>query len=518
MPNAATEPSLDWNSIVAEHEDLSSSVYEVAAVSLAGSPHQDRCIDWLLQHRNDDGTWGASATLCWHDRYVCTYAAATALKNVGIGGGLVESALQRLPEIAAQASRLTKETLTFGGLIDALDRFSRAKGEDVVAHAPVVESIVAEERSKWQRMAEWEGFYNPSLSIAGYCGERIYADDRISVERFITAFQVANGSISNVPGASALVLLEAERRSAASTAAIGELRAYVHALDPYQKVIPCFDYCPHFVTAWALMFLSELGVPYERLGLSARRLQAEEMHDHLQVDGVLRRLCVVGLTTIPGDADSTACALLASTFAGLEVPNIDELEALFREPAGHYLSFLYERDPSVTTNIHMAAVLAQRRSPRLVRVLEWLDEQARSPGGWLCKWHLSPFYSLGEAARVLARIQHPLSQSLALEAAELLLGMQQPNGGWGIDQATTEETGYAILGLAAVFDGSILSSSDTKRRIHASLLRAAEAIEQIPVDFPALWIGKSLYCVKPLVPLLRQVCLKRVRGVASAVS
>ena len=516
MLPAAAEPSIDWNARVAEHEDLSASVYDVAAVSLAGSPHQARCIEWLLEHRNGDGTWGANATLCWHDRYVCTYAAATALQNVEMGGGIVESALQRLPEIAPEASGLTKETISFGGLIDALDRFSRMRGGGIVAHAPAVEHIIVEERHKWQRMMEWDGFYTPSRSIAGFCGERIYADERISLNPYLKAFQVDNGSIAHSPAASALVLHEAERRSAAASTAISKLRAYVHALDPYQGVIPHFDFALHFVTAWALMFLSELSVPYGRLGLSTRRLRAEEMHDHLQADGAVRLISAVGLTG-PPDTDTTACALLASSFAGLEVSSIDEMEGMFSERAGHYLTFLFERDPSVTTNVHVAGVLAQRRSPRLVRVLEWLDQQPKSPEGWLCKWHLSPVYALGEAARVLARIQHPLSQSLAREVAEMLLAMQQPRGGWGIERATTEETGYAVLGLAAVFDATATSSGDTARRIQTYLLRAGEAIAQLPVDFPALWVGKSLYCVKPLVPLLRQIGLERVRGITRSV-
>lgn len=514
MSNAPAEPPIDWNAVVAEHEDLSHSIYDVAVVSLAGSPRQGRCIEWLLEHRNEDGTWGASATLCWHDRYVCTYAAATALQNVGMGGGLAESALQRLPEIAAQASRLTKETLTFGGLIDALDRYRAMKRWRLAAHAPAVERVVAEERHKWQRMMEWEGFYTPSRSIAGYCGERIYADERVSTKRFIEAFQVENGSIANSPAASALVLLEAARRSSTATPAIDALRAYVHGLDPYQGVIGYLDRVPHFVTAWSLMFLSELGMPYGRLALSTRRLRVEEMHGQLQVDGAIRLLSAMGMTSLP-DTDTTACALLASSYAGLEVTSIDELDGMFRESTGHYLTFLHERDPGVTTNIHMAAVLAQRGSPRLVRVLEWLHRETRSPEGWLCKWHFSPLYALGEGARVLARIQHPLSQSLALEAAELLIAMQQLGGGWGIDRATTEETGYAILGLAAVFDGTVSSNTDIARRIHASLLRGGAAIDQIPVDFDPLWIGKSLYCVKPVVPLLRHVCLQRVRGLAS---
>jgi hypothetical protein len=154
--------------------------------------------------------------------------------------------------------------------------------------------------------------------------------------------------------------------------------------------------------------------------------------------------------------------------------------------------------------------------PQLGSVLRWLQHEVAQSGHVICKWHASPYYTMGEMARILAHVNHPIAQALALYAAEYLLSKQKQDGSWGINGSTIEETGYSVLGLASVYD----NLHADKDRHHSSFLhtihntlKAADAILQESCSYPSLWIGKSLYCVKPLVPILQNVAAARIQQV-----
>ncbi len=479
-------------------KDLSPSLYDIAVASLVPGPQQPEHIDWLVRHQNADGSWGAPVHLSGYDNYICTYAAAVALRNVG--HVLAERVFELLLNRELWDVRNIPETLTFGGLVDALDRFGRYRAWEPIPHHPFIQTIVHHEQVKWDRMVQWADFYDPALSIAGYCAERIFGDDRIDVERFITTFQVRNGSIANSPSASAMTILDLERRGSTPPAT---LRQYVHSLQP--RTTSYLDYVPHFATAWAIMFLNEIGFVAD-----IPRTDVEALHTALyDSKGRPQLLCTVGHTTIPGDTDSTACAILSAGYTGHFVPNVDFLEYMFHED--HYQTFLMERDSSLSTNIHMAAVLMNYRKDALLQtILGWLKREIVDAGKDTCKWHLSPMYTMGELARVMARIPDVQASQLAVYAANYLLSCQKEDGGWGIHGSTVEETGYATLGLAAVAE-----CLQADEQIDTALDKAAAYQATAPAGYEALWIGKTLYCVEPLVPVLRSVSIERVRQAQS---
>lgn len=509
--HAALKPITD------KHDDLSHSVYDIAAVSLVPGPQRDFCLDWLIKHRNADETWGAPPQLSWYDNYICTYATAVAMRNAG-NDKLADRALDKLPGIMVNGSPHMPETLTFGGLLGALDRFARAQGWAAYEHHPFIQRIIFEEDYKWKKMLAWDGFYDPMLSVAGYTGEKVYFDDRVDLSQYLDGFQSVNGSISNAPGASALTLLEIDRRNAdISPNQVGHLRQYLSLLDPNTRSVGTLDFTSHFVTAWAIMYLSEWGDASE--GLHIIQHQINEMHAHLHDGHGLRLLSPVGATMIPGDNDTTACAIWAVVFAGRQIANIDKLEGMYVPDKGYYQTFLFERDASLSTNIHMAMLLAMYNSPRLDPVLDWLSGQVAQSKELICKWHASPIYTIGEIARVMAHIDHPSSRPLFLHAMQYLLYTQHDDGGWGSLNSTTEETGYAVLGLAAIYENLITHLPDSPRRnqflgeMYQALMHAEKYLYNTPIDYTPLWIGKSLYCVKPLVPVLHEACNVRIRQI-----
>ncbi|OXM43162.1 hypothetical protein [Amycolatopsis alba] len=167
---------------------------------------------------------------------------------------------------------------------------------------------------------------------------------------------------------------------------------------------------------------------------------AELLHTDLNHPSGL--MGTVGDTTIPGDTDSTACAILAARILGLPAPpSSTKIDQLYDPDQGCYRTLLFEHNGSLSTNIHVDAVLAL--------VLEWLTDAMTREGTPLCKWHLSPIYAMGELARVTATISHPLATGLHSMATAQLLALHNTDGGWGAHGSTAEETGYAVLGLAA---------------------------------------------------------------------
>ena len=81
--------------------DLSASAYDIAITSLVEGPQQATCIQWLLDNQRELGIWGAEAELCWYDAYVCTYAAAVALRNAGVVQ-LADLAIENLTRIVPE--------------------------------------------------------------------------------------------------------------------------------------------------------------------------------------------------------------------------------------------------------------------------------------------------------------------------------------------------------------------------------------------------------------------------------
>ncbi|MFD0357733.1 hypothetical protein ACFVHW_28955 [Streptomyces sp. NPDC127110] len=482
--------------------DLSPSLYDIAVVSLVTGAQQAPCVDWLLEHATTAHTWGTSRS--WFDAYLSTYAAAVALRNAGMPQP-ADRAYAALPGMAPAGPSPTPETLTFGGLVDTLDRIGTARGWPLPDHPAPVRAIMDRERTKWERMRMWPDFYNPSLSIAGYCAERVYGDPAVDAARFLESFQAPNGSIANSPGASAVFLLECERRSGQFDAGrLDRLRQYLHSRVP--ENIGYLDRVPHFVTAWTVMFQRELG-PAESPPCAPHALD-ELSRDLFHPSGLL---CTVGAgATIPGDTDSTACGAIAATIAGRPAPKAAALDMMIGS-GGAYRTFLFEHDPSLTTNIHMAALLdLEGDHGRLLPVLRWLHQQTTQHPALVCKWHLSPAYMLGEMARVMSRIDHPLARSLCAGASERLSRTQNSDGGWGVDGSTAEEAAYAAIGLAAAAEHG-LAGGDRER----TLRRAHGFLSTHEPQLTPLWLGKTLYCVQPLVHVLHTVAMRRTEAMCA---
>jgi halimadienyl-diphosphate synthase len=150
---------------------------------------------------------------------------------------------------------------------------------------------------------------------------------------------------------------------------------------------------------------------------------------------------------------------------------------------GYFICYLFERNPSVSANVHVLEALKGVDEEASKMVTEWLRGARVDDVYWLDKWHASPYYPTSHA--VIAFIG--VDEGLAREGVQWLLDTQQPDGGWGFYEAiTAEETAYALQALA-IFDAEV------EKLDPMVLAKGREALLALQDSFPPLWIGKCLY-------------------------
>ncbi len=480
-----------------EMETLTQSVYDIAAAGLVEGSHQAACIDWLLKNRRGDGTWGDPRS--WHDCYISTYSAALALH----GAGHVQesaTAIWTLPGIAQHESVPTPETLTFGVLVSALDRIGAKRfGLVPPAHPPSVQKLIDSETKKSKKIAAWSGFYEPMISVAGFTAERVYDDSSIDLNRFINSFSIKCGGIAGSPGASAVTLLAAQEAGVEAPA----LSAYVETLNPDRRLIGVLDSVDYFAVAWSLLYWHELGnttVPVHAAITPLKYALYNRNRRHLLSSGGSAGEDMPN----PGELDTAATSMLA-----LQVPaRVRRRMLAVTGPLFFngtcYTTYQFEVNPSVTTNVHMIA--AWPENEKNARILDWLSTEMDERGTVTCKWHVSYVYATAELARAFARLPVPAANELAHRASVCLIESQHSDGGWGLGASTHEETGYAVIGLCAASEAGLIDGS----RVQQALNRANAFLADTPLTYEKLWIGKSLYCVRPITRMLSEVSRLRI--------
>ncbi|MBE2194565.1 MAG: response regulator [Anaerolinea sp.] len=484
---------------LAELDHLSPSIYDIAVSAFHKGPQQQLALRWLGEFRNSDGSWGDDVS--WQYRYLCTYAAALAFLTAG-QDTLGTSIISLLPEMPV--SFPSNWTINFGGQIVALDTYAQKVLGIHLTHPPEVQSDMNYDRKKWEMLVGFNQFYNPNISLAGFFGEWVYVlYPKLDLSQLLEHFQETNGSMSHSPSSSVFYLMACDA-AGFNNARVEHLRQYVEHMNPFQGHMGTLDQAPYFAAAWLLLFTDSDESPIPD------HPSVKALRDAIYREGHL--ISTAGDSTFPGDVDTTSTAIIALNLPTEERARImSGLEDMFEND--HYLTFRHERTSAVTTNVH--AVAAWPENPHTPAILGWIaGEMRRSLHLPRCKWHLSPYYNLGEMARLFAVIDHPTATQIALDAGHMLLEHQLPTGGWGIQNATTEETCYAVLALDKLRKVGLLDHT----RVSIALERAETFLYRHEPDYSSLWVGKSLYYVPPVERWLRHLSAKITSSAAKALT
>jgi halimadienyl-diphosphate synthase len=452
------------------------SPYDVAWLaqvqgSTNGHPRWADLGEWLLEHQHPDGSWGGEIEY-YHDRVMCTLAAATALFENGFSHRseeAVQAAQRYLWSHLHLLHRDPFELVGFELILPTLLAQARDKGLAVPPHACGYEKI----QTAKLRLIPPEMYYSPrittvhSLEFLGRSADPVRLGDALT----------RNGSLGNSPATTAYYLSLGcdDERALQYLEYIRARHEHVMVLYPFRTfelvwVLNNFSFCLSPITDFADQATWEL-------------LLAQMGPDGIGLDPTFG---------IP-DGDNTAVCSRLFVSAGYDVdPSI--LTQFEDRKTGTFRSFEYERNRSVGTNAHALEALVRmpdypecRKVQRQV-MLMLLDKRVYNMY-WVDKWHASPYYA---TVHVLVALlgEGGYMASACSDTADWLVHTQRDDGSWGyFDRGTAEETAYALIALLH-YNRHRAVDMEALRRGASYLVRS---LEMDTSRYPPLWIDKCLY-------------------------
>jgi halimadienyl-diphosphate synthase len=256
--------------------------------------------------------------------------------------------------------------------------------------------------------------------------------------------------------------------------------AYVEGLlARYGDGLPTIAPYDVFARAWLLYYLYHGGLldGHEE----PLRPHYQYLREHWSAEGI-----GWSSTAIP-DSDDTAMVLLALHRAGYDV---DGTLLLSYEREQHFAVFDYERDPSISANLHIleASHILPKRDRQRVRdkILNYVFRERQRGTLWIDKWHASFYYPTSQALVTLL----PYAPDEMDDTLRWLFSTQQADGSWGQYTSTVEETALVLVALLLCHRAGRSMPQGPMRRA-ARYLLANEA--PFSDEHPELWIAKTLF-------------------------
>jgi halimadienyl-diphosphate synthase len=459
------------------------SPYDIAWMARVRHPNNNEprwpdLLDWLIHNQHSDGSWGGSITY-YHDRIICTLAAAIALQENRDLSAAVEESIERAERYLWHHIHLLPrdpfELVGFELIFPTLLEEARKLSLNVPAHACGYGKIQTEKL----RLIPPDMLYSPQITTVHsleFLGE---SGDPDKMAKALAC----NGSLGNSPSATAyyLTFRPDDTRAVDYLESIRSHMGHVIYLYPFSN----------FELAWVLNNLTSSGTPIREF---ASESVWEQITSEMGPQGV-------GLDATFGipDADTTAVSLYLMAQAGYSID--PHILFQFEDPENHiFRTYHYERNPSVSTNIHALEALRfmpdypnqQRIKEQVIAML--LDCRNYNVY-WTDKWHASPYYVTAHTLLALLNAGEYLAKACQ-HTIDWIVNTQLEDGSWGFFQVgTLEETAYALIALLQYYQHQIPIDADVLHRGVAYLSKTHE----ISDDSPDLWLGKDLYNPRDVV-------------------
>jgi len=459
---------------------MSATAYDTAWVARVPKPGTldeplfPAAYDWLLQNQHADGSWGAEIPFA-HDRVISTLAALVTLARTGYrqdeSGLAARRAVVYLNRERLDLHNDPAETVGFELLLPELARQAQEIGLSLPYDDwAFVEAIKADKLRRIPPIAVYGG-PTPLTHSLEYLGDHL-------VPALIARCRSGNGSFGSSPSATAYAYTRVPNDEALQYL---ERTSKIHPSHGFTYLHP-FE---NFETAWVLDALRPL-IENEPL--------AESRLDRLERAWTAMGQAWSNECEIP-DGDDTAVSLyLLSRYGRARGTEIFEL---FETP-DYFQTFVFERNPSVTTNAHILYALRQfsgspDRRRMIVKIVSYLNAARGGKPYWDDKWHASPFYATNRALLALSGV----AGELVRPAVDWIVSQQHEDGSWGAAGGTNEETAWAVNALIAVSreDAGIVST--VRPPIESASVYLRDRMDS--TDHPALWIGKGLYSAPSIV-------------------
>jgi halimadienyl-diphosphate synthase len=435
-------------------------------------PRFPAALEWLADHQYPDGSWGCSWPY-YHDRLISTLRAVLTLHQQAYSTTDRRRVERGIGYIWRNAERLRQdpwETVGFELIFPTL--LAEAEQQGLVLP---YDAFAAVQRIRQEKLARapLHLIYDRTTALP------------INLEGLGPAFDPARagevqeepGAVPMSPSATAFLLQQCPDNARARDYLVRVLDA---SLEPGGA--PAYWPLETFERSWALYHFQHM-MP-EIYQVLPRETQP--ILQKLEEARTPRGWSPCRYSTIK-DSDSTAVCFSVFSQAGYD---LDPRLLYQYEEADCFRTYPFERNPSISANVHVLGALHYcdpgERASRVEKILGFL-RRTRQPGGyWYDKWNVSPYYVTGRA--ILAA--RDFAPDLVAPAVEWLLHTQRPGGGWGYYAATMEETAYAVLALL----GWAAAGHHIPK---APVRRGAEYLQRhfspLSLDYPPLWIAKSLY-------------------------
>lgn len=460
------------------HSQMTNTAYDtawIARLDELDEPMGEQALEWLRSHQLADGSWGASEPQYYHDRFICTLAAMTALARRG----------QRQDRARLRRAQLALET--------AIKGLSADPASETIGFEMIVPTLLAEAEALGiiQRQCD-------SSVLGGLARKRaakLAALPGGTISRFVTVafsaemagpdgrhlldtgdLQEVNGSVGHSPSATAYFALYGRRQD---SVALGYLRKVVDDSDDSGGV-PVIAPSDVFEVAWTLRNLALIS-PLDDGSLAL----CQPHLDFLEATWEPGRGIPQAAGYTPMDGDDTGLVYEVLTRFGRAA---DVEAVLHYEEDEYFRCFALEANPSVSANIHVLGALRQAglgvQHPSVQKVLRFLRRVQTVKLSWFDKWHASPYYPTSHAVIACAGYDDDLVD----DAVYWILETQNQDGSWGYYMPTAEETAYCLQALVVWKRHGGQMPGDALKR------GAAWLADHTEPPYPPLWIGKCLYC------------------------
>lgn len=463
-----------------EEGSMSETAYDTAWVARVPNPDNPQeplfpaAFDWLLRAQRADGSWGAEIPFA-HDRVISTLASLITLAGSSYRREEAQLAARRaIVYLNRERPNLQDDPVETVGFELILPELVRQAGELGLSLPyddwKFVEAIKADKLNRIPPIAVYGGPTSLTHSLE-------YLGDRLS-PTLVQRCQLANGSYGVSPSATAYVHARVPD---------GQTTRYLERVaglkpsggTPYVHPFEIFE------TSWVLYCLEPLPRSLPEVLVLTQRLASA--------------WSPVGTawtaeSSVP-DADDTAVALWVLNSYGHRVDTaiLERFEA-----AEYFLTFAFERNPSVTTNAHVLAVLRQQESTpdrrrMILKAVQYLRNARVDGTYWRDKWHVSPYYATDQALAALSG----LADELVRPAISWILDQQADSGAWGFGDGTQEETAWALHALIVASERDPALRSIARPAVERGGTYLADCFDE--PRYPALWVGKSLYTPQNIV-------------------
>jgi halimadienyl-diphosphate synthase len=452
--------------------EMAGTAYDTAWVASVPDPeHSDRpafpqALEWLRLHQRSDGGWGAEIQYS-HDRILSTLIATIVLAEYPDQWTHieVEAGIRAIWRNVQGLAHTLHETIGFELILPTL--LDRAKSLGFSLPYAYLDNYRAKRQQKISLIPA-ELLYSRHVTSA-FSLE--FLGDDVDHARLNGDLQEGNGSIATSPSATSYFITRTNNPAAWAFIADVVRRA--------QGAIPAVVPIDVFELAWALYNVHLVHNSFPPTAISAINKLA-----HMWSPKGLGHNRFYSVY----DLDDTAVAYTVLAWAGQQ-PSADVFEHYELEEG--FFCYPYERDLSVSAHIHLFQALSVSapfpgREKMIQKALSVITRNKIAALFWIDKWHASAYYSTTHA--IIALLD--ADPSLCEGAVTWLLQTQRPDGSWGQEIATAEETAYCVQALVVyrLHGGNVPASVFSQ-----ALEYLTKSPERKNCHYKPLWLGKTLY-------------------------